>query len=149
MIFEKTIISCEVIYKTLQWKHVFGYINKYVNKESSSFLHVLAPVGFFGIILVTTKKQFSIISDERLTEIDRILFMVPDKNRFQISSYKTLFVQPNLKDRIYRPTPSKFNRNPLSPNPTEWSNTLKQSVGFCRRIVGVCLTFLWGQCLKG
>ena len=70
--------------------------------------------------------------------------MVPDKNRFQISTYKTLFVQPNLKDRIYRPTPSKFNRNPLSPNPTEWSNTLKQSVGFCRRIVGVCLTFLWG-----
>ena len=25
--------------------------------------------------------------------------------------------------------------NPLSANPTKWSNTLKQFVGFCRRIV--------------
>ena len=29
--------------------------------------------------------------------------------------------------------------NPLSPNPTKWSNTLKQFVGCCRRIVWVCL----------
>ena len=33
--------------------------------------------------------------------------------------------------------------NPLSANPTKWSNTLKQFVGFCRRIVWVCLTILW------
>ena len=34
--------------------------------------------------------------------------------------------------------------NSLSVNPTKWSNTLKQFVGFCRRIVRVCLTILWG-----
>ena len=39
--------------------------------------------------------------------------------------------------------------NPLSANPTKWSNTLKQFVGYCRRIVSVCLTILWGWRLKG
>ena len=36
--------------------------------------------------------------------------------------------------------------NPLSANPTKWSNTLKQFVGpcFCRLIFWVCLTILWG-----
>ena len=38
--------------------------------------------------------------------------------------------------------------NPLSTNPTKWSDTLKQFVGCCRRIVCVCLTILWGWCLK-
>ena len=33
--------------------------------------------------------------------------------------------------------------NLLSANPTKWSSTLKQFVGFCRRIVWVCLTILW------
>ena len=38
--------------------------------------------------------------------------------------------------------------NPLSAKPTKWSNTLKQVVGSCRRIVWVCLTILWGGRLK-
>ena len=41
------------------------------------------------------------------------------------------------------------NINPLSANPTKWSNTLKQFVGFCRRIVLVCLIILWGWGLQG
>ena len=39
--------------------------------------------------------------------------------------------------------------DPLSANPTKWSKTLKQVVGFYRRIVCVCSTILWGWCLKG
>ena len=39
--------------------------------------------------------------------------------------------------------------NPLSSNPTKWSNTRKQFVGFCRGFVCVCLTILWDWCLKG
>ena len=38
--------------------------------------------------------------------------------------------------------------NPLSPNPTKWSNTLKQFIGNSRRIVWVCLTILWDWRLK-
>ena len=38
--------------------------------------------------------------------------------------------------------------NPLSANPTKWSNTLKQFVGNSRRIVWVCLTILWGWRFK-
>ena len=38
--------------------------------------------------------------------------------------------------------------DPLSFKPTKWSNTLKQFVGFCWRIVWVCLTILWGCHLK-
>ena len=37
---------------------------------------------------------------------------------------------------------------PLSANPTKWSNTLKQFVGFCRQIVWVYLTILWSWRLK-
>ena len=39
--------------------------------------------------------------------------------------------------------------NPLSTNPAKWSNTLKQFVGFGRRIVWVCLANSWGWRLKG
>ena len=39
--------------------------------------------------------------------------------------------------------------NPLSANPTNWSNTLKQLVGCCWRTVWVCLTILWDWHLKG
>ena len=39
--------------------------------------------------------------------------------------------------------------NPLSANPTKWSNTIKQFVSNSRRIVWVCLTILCGCCLKG
>ena len=41
------------------------------------------------------------------------------------------------------------NIDPLSANPTKWSKTLKQVVGFYRQIVCVCSTILWGWCLKG
>ena len=39
--------------------------------------------------------------------------------------------------------------NTLRANPTKWSNTLKQFVGCWQLIAGVCLTILWGWCLKG
>ena len=39
--------------------------------------------------------------------------------------------------------------NPLSANPRKWSNTHKQFVGWCKRIVWPCLTILWGWRLKG
>ena len=39
--------------------------------------------------------------------------------------------------------------NLLSASPTKWSNTLKQFVGFCRRIVWMCFTMLSGLALKG
>ena len=37
----------------------------------------------------------------------------------------------------------------LSANSTKGSNTLKQFVGCCRRIIWVGLTILWGWYLKG
>ena len=42
----------------------------------------------------------------------------------------------------------KFQPNPLSANPAEWSKTLKQFSGKSQRIVLVCLTILWSCCLK-
>ena len=38
--------------------------------------------------------------------------------------------------------------NSLSVNPIKWPNTLEQLVGYCRRIVWVYLTVLWGWRLK-
>ena len=43
----------------------------------------------------------------------------------------------NLTKRV---NPFMPNVDPLSANPTKWSNILKQFVGFCRRTVWVCLT---------
>ena len=39
--------------------------------------------------------------------------------------------------------------NTLSGNPTNWSNTLKEIVGGCRRIARVCFNILWVWSLKG
>ena len=39
--------------------------------------------------------------------------------------------------------------NPLIANSTKWSNTPKQFIGCCWRIVWVCWTILWGWHLKG
>ena len=38
--------------------------------------------------------------------------------------------------------------NPLKVNPTKWSNTLKQFVGFRQWIGWMCLTILWSWRLK-
>ena len=43
---------------------------------------------------------------------------------------------------------AEFCNNPLSANPTKWSNALKQFVDKSRRIVWVCLTILSGWRLK-
>ena len=42
-----------------------------------------------------------------------------------------------------------MNFNPLTAHPRKWSNTLKQFVGCCRRVVWVCLTVLRGWRFKG
>ena len=41
------------------------------------------------------------------------------------------------------------NINPLSANPTKWSNTLKEFVGNSQRIICARLTILWDWLLKG
>ena len=39
--------------------------------------------------------------------------------------------------------------NLLRANPTKWSSTLKQFIGSCQQIFGVCLTVLGGCRFKG
>ena len=55
--------------------------------------------------------------------------------------------EPNIKTQTN--TNKYITLNLLKANPTKWSNTLKQFVGCCRRIVWVCLSILWGWRLKG
>ena len=50
----------------------------------------------------------------------------------------------NEKNNTFTWLSSLYNPfNPLSTSLTKWSNTLKQFVGCCRRIVWVCLNVLW------
>ena len=49
------------------------------------------------------------------------------------------FIRPYQKLRV----------NNLSSKTTKWAKTLKHFLGYCRRIVWVCLTILWDWCLKG
>ena len=58
--------------------------------------------------------------------------------------FRTTFLSKNhcLLFLVYPRDMKTF--NPLSINPTKWSNTLRQLVGFCRQIIWVYLTILWG-----
>ena len=49
------------------------------------------------------------------------------------------FIRPYQKMRV----------NNLSSKTTKWAKTLKHFLGYCRRIVWVCLTILWDWRLKG
>ena len=58
---------------------------------------------------------------------------------------KELVVENNiLKMQLERADKKNSLFNSLSANPWKWSNTLKQFVGYCRRIVRVCLIILCG-----
>ena len=82
-----------------------------------------------------TLKQFVIIIDEKKEFLKKLCFALRRGIIFifllgiSFSSYRN-------------------DVNPLSANPTKWSNTLKQFVRGCQRIVGVCLTILWSWRVK-
>ena len=65
------------------------------------------------------------------------------------SLYNTFTYFKQFLWKIHYFTRQMYSFNALSANPTNWSNTLKQFVGICRRIVWVCLTILWGWRLNG
>ena len=60
-----------------------------------------------------------------------------------------LFRENQQGGKITLPPPPPPPRLGLNTNPTNWSNTLKQFVGCCQRIVCVCLTISWGRWFKG
>ena len=69
-----------------------------------------------------------------------------------ITFWNVVFTSPRKSIRLNEVVISckvfcKFNH--LSAKPIKCSNTLKQFVDFCRRIVWMCLTILWGWRLKG
>ena len=53
------------------------------------------------------------------------------------------------KKCIWKPLGGQRVINPLSANPTKWSNTLTQFIDNCRQTVWVSLTILWYWRLKG
>ena len=57
--------------------------------------------------------------------------------------FSNLRLNTYINDSQFRKT-----LNPLSANPTKWSNILKKFVGKTQQIVWVCLTISWGWCLK-
>ena len=68
------------------------------------------------------------------------------KNKDSLKALLILIIVRKAKIRRYN---LKIKINHLSINPTKWSNSLKQFVDCCRRIVWVSLTILWGWRLKG
>ena len=54
---------------------------------------------------------------------------------------------PQVKDHFISLNVKKF--NPLSVNPTKWSNTLKQFIGWCRQICLSVFDHFVGLALKG
>ena len=61
-------------------------------------------------------------------------------------------IKESSSEKFYQELVSEYHRSrklsPLSASPTKWSNTFKQFVGKSRQIVWLCLTILWGWCLK-
>ena len=70
-------------------------------------------------------------------------FKFPDDIANRGRSVEKLWVKITSKSK------NSSHLNPLSANPAKQSNTLKQFVSCCRRIVWVCLTILLGLALTG
>ena len=106
-----------------------------------------------------------IIFCNRWTILPSRYFLVQSQERKYQNNFENLFNVNNKHERtIFRRNRSSLIRlnlvgirneiwrwscklaviKPLSANPTKWSNTLKQFFGYCRRIIWLCLTVLWG-----
>ena len=64
--------------------------------------------------------------------IDRLFFRLAVKERFQKNFLKKDICSGTSSNYF---TLIRVHVNPFSANPSKWSNTLKQFIGFCRRIV--------------
>ena len=63
------------------------------------------------------------------------IFQLREDNHYNLLQ-ASQFLVPHVKIVFNgRESVSFLGLNPVSSNPTHWSNTLKQFVGFCRRIV--------------
>ena len=84
----------------------------------------------------TVKSNFKGTIERFVTKDNALSFMSPIKGTL---AYWKQFLNDVLGGTLInfsifsRPLPEHI--SPLSANPTKWSNTLKQFVGFCRRIV--------------
>ena len=65
--------------------------------------------------------------------------MMLEQNKYEQNNAETLYPIPPTLDRIIRDSRVKLLKletiNPLSANPTKWSNKLKQFVGKSQRII--------------
>ena len=101
---------------------------------------------------VTSAKKFVMISLEKykylIKRLEKCLPLFPHpllppkkEDNFKITSKITF----RKNGRRYCKT---IHTNPLSANPTKWSNTLKKFVGCCRRIVLSVFDHFFGLALK-
>ena len=104
-----------------QWSKL-GQHNKYVISKLNVALRGKARVNFSLLI----KSCGTRLSDE--------WWMM---DRISIKNFFSLF------PANYRPQRKVSTINPLTANPTKWSNTLKQFFSNSRRIFWSCLTILW------
>ena len=108
--------------------------------EKSCFLKIVFRISIFAPKMHGTWELVGIFFSE-------VLMVQCDCTKFHVSS---ISLSRDMGRRLWAKLtdPKEPRLNPLSTNPTKWSEILKQFVGFCRRIVWVCLTILWGLCLK-
>ena len=112
----------------------------------ATYCSVLAPPSvclvFFHILEILSCNSHSQFSKSQLSSLTVYFWLLSRKHMFSTSASEIMIgltYIPNLsytKERTYLV-------NPLSANPTKWSHTLKQFVGYCWRIVWVYLTILW------
>ena len=100
---------------------------------------------FVGAIVRSPEKdRMSAIADFNLTFISAKIESFPQMKMAEFTCSGT-FLWDSRNVSVYQWQSLKRNELiHLSASLTKWSYTLKQFVRFCRRIVWVCLTILWG-----
>ena len=133
---------CHFICHSIVWKEFDNYV-------FFSWYTALRYIGQY-------KKTISKIRNVRLNSYSRF---TPNQYTTTILQYTSKLLMSHLPTAFILITCSfsggyknGINRlkwvKPLRANPIKWSNTMKQFVSFCQRNVWVCLTILWGWCLK-
>ena len=99
------------------------------------FLEILYTRAFYIVVLLFTLKFLFVMKSVRS------LFLINCCNDSYFSKGEPLILE-------FWPAEVHVHLNPLSANPTKWSNKLKQFLGKLPTN-WVCLIILWGRCLKG
>ena len=137
------------IKKYSHWEKTTSSVEKLVKREWNGSIKVHFDVSTLRELWRCSQAFHGILWPFRLNNFHNFLqnkFIWFSSNKGK--EWKKVFAETRNYENVEK-TLLIWHLNPLSANPTKWSNTHKQFVGNSQQIAWVSLTILWGWCLKG